>query len=611
MAISKGSYTIGSGGNYATIFAFWQDIDSEGLTGNLTGTVITDCDIHPSTTYSTTAKKLNGFTLEITTSVYHDGYDKTSAPAISLGDGYIPSSVYGIQLNVTTTNHATSKLHIHGLKFKTRGWGAIGIWVTFVGSSYNAGTLDISYNTFFFISGGNALQGTRQIYLTDSYNGFKTTNIYRNTFVNFIPTVYKQYVISADNYSYKKIENNTFINCKYCITAGAGNLTIDNNIFCGTTTTFVNTGGTLAHTIRGNATNLTGLEWLGWDAANLMGVAFNSAGDAYFKSYDITSPDFAKLTDGTALISLAPTVYVPENISGIRLNVVPNAQNQYSTGADQFTPITDVSLGGFDLPYPQYPYKTDIFFSWDCVKSSTDKYHFFDNGALYDKRKCVATFLLSETEAEKLKQLWNSYKTSYTTTPLSLIMGDDSGWFPFGQDKGNKGQFKVELNLLSKIERSKTHFNYFEATLELINVDAYPDYTFVDEVNEGSFAISNATSTYSISNIRTPEYEVEGQYGTFTNQNEGGIDYNRTIELNEETQETRFILNTNLSKMQRVLKLITDNRTGNYTISDGGGNIFGYSFNLLQENLKLVENKFTVTANKFNDYTIDLRFTNE
>jgi hypothetical protein len=594
MAITAGTYTIGqagSGATYATANAFIQDISSSGLSGDLTGNLIANAkfNLPPAYVYYI---KLNGYKLKFTSNIYHNGYWATSVPILTF------DTTWGAQLYCRSDAIDTGSIEFSGMQL-------------YIDSlSFGTGTghnYDSNVKCFFFnniVKRNTSFTGQVAISLSTKSKVLSSVYAFNNIFYNSGTLGTSTYLQVANGVNFVT-ENNYFF--KYylnvpIITTGK----IQNNIFHGSKLSMTNT---VINDCMTDQVNNTALNASSSSLNVQYGLTFTT-GDIYFTSYDISNIDYLKiLTTNTGAITGA-TPLITENTTGIRLNARP-ASGKTSIGADQFTPITDVSLGGFDLPYPQYPYKTDIFFSWDFVKSSTDKYHFFDNGALYDKRKCVATFLLSETEAEKLKQLWNSYKTSYTTAPLSLIMGDDSGWFPFGQDKGNKGGFKVELNLLSKIERSKTHFNYFEATLELINVDAYPDYTFVDEVNEGSFAISNATGTYSISNIRTPEYEVEGQYGTFTNQNEGGIDYNRTIELNEETQETRFILNTNLSKMQRVLKLITDNRTGNYTISDGGGNIFGYSFNLLQENLKLVENKFTVTANKFNDYTIDLRFTNE
>jgi hypothetical protein len=610
MAITAGTYTIGqagSGADYETVMQAFYDISKTGITGDINLNVIDDCLMYPSTwTDPNWGINIKNFTVTINTLVYHNGYFGAHSPTIYIGDGYCGFN-RKTMFRFAVNNIDNAKFIVSNCKFKIKTTHNINdSWFSGAIAAYNS---SLNYN-FFWIFYNNLLDSSERHNGSGSYdtgiylfNNIGNLHAYRNVIYD---NTFRTSSLSIGAGT-ARIENNTLIGAAPLASLGGvsaleyfrNNLIIASSIYVITNTTWYN-----------NASNKAFTGFTGSD--NIGSLALNIAGDEYIESYDLSSPDFLKLKKGTVLTTSGiSTGLYAGNTTGIRGNTSPNSIIGMSIGADQFTPITDVSLGGFDLPYPQYPYKTDIFFSWDFVKSSTDKYHFFDNGALYDKRKCVATFLLSEAEAEKLKQLWNSYKTSYTTTPLALIMGDDSGWFPFGQDKGNKGEFKVELNLLSKIERSKTHFNYFEVTLELINVGAYPDYTFVDEVNEGSFAISNATSTYSISNIRTPEYAVEGQYGTFTNQNEGGTDYNRTIELNEETQETRFILNTNLSKMQRVLKLITDNRTGNYTIFDGGGNIFGYSFNLLQENLKLVENKFTVTANRFNDYTIDLRFTNE
>jgi hypothetical protein len=66
MAISSGSYTVGSGGNYATFNAAFADIAAT-LTGNLTLTLISDVTETAGITY---VGNLNGYTLKLTCDPY-------------------------------------------------------------------------------------------------------------------------------------------------------------------------------------------------------------------------------------------------------------------------------------------------------------------------------------------------------------------------------------------------------------------------------------------------------------------------------------------------------------------------------------------------------------
>lgn len=120
MAVTQGSFTVGSGGDYATWYEAAIDCASQTLTGDLTFTQISDLTLTTDAFFN--GLDVNGYTLEITSNSPHNGDPesgwKTFVGYGAIFDIYNPTGptgsidVNGLVLKTTTTNLGDEVLNV-------------------------------------------------------------------------------------------------------------------------------------------------------------------------------------------------------------------------------------------------------------------------------------------------------------------------------------------------------------------------------------------------------------------------------------------------------------------------------------------------------------------
>jgi len=189
---------------------------------------------------------------------------------------------------------------------------------------------------------------------------------------------------------------------------------------------------------------------------------------------------------------------------------------------------------------PQYRYIALLNMGLHYAKT-TYGYSVWDDGLGYDYRTCkVSKWLLDSDECQAL----NAFLTTTSRgLPFTLDLGDTpSGFFPFGPDYGDCGEFTVQLidfNLSGILFDPKKFFN---ASVELRCI-AHPTYTPADPIQQGNLRIGR------VSGLPTPQVEVSPDCyaSTVTVSRRGGALSVIDLGVPADRSETKFELALNTS----------------------------------------------------------------
>ena len=201
------------------------------------------------------------------------------------------------------------------------------------------------------------------------------------------------------------------------------------------------------------------------------------------------------------------------------------------------------------VPNPQYGYDTEIIMPITYSRLANRTYGHFDAGATYDVRICRGLrFLFNVTYMALFAEFFkNALKGRGNQITLSL--GETpSGFFPFGPDKGDTGDFVIDVVSYDPGSQLQTPYKYWSPAIEF-SCSTYPDYTYTDDTDQGQIVIGsitgikyppygyNATSEYQISNV-----VLHGGEAKFV---DAGI--------YQDTRRTSFTVSANQGKMAAIV----------------------------------------------------------
>ena len=105
--------------------------------------------------------------------------------------------------------------------------------------------------------------------------------------------------------------------------------------------------------------------------------------------------------------------------------------------------ITLAVSGGnsIDVNIPVFGYRVSLVYPFDFAEMDDKSLPSFDHGSAYDKRYCECSLWLDETEAAAFDTFLNSdLSANGRAKNVTLSMSSNSGFFPFGPDKGTPGR---------------------------------------------------------------------------------------------------------------------------------------------------------------------------
>lgn len=150
------------------------------------------------------------------------------------------------------------------------------------------------------------------------------------------------------------------------------------------------------------------------------------------------------------------------------------------------------------LPAPQWGYRVTVKYPFTKTRLDNGFWAIWDNGANYDRRYLSCSWLLEYTNAAALVDIFQDAAKGRNAT-LTLKLGTASGFYPFGPDKGDSGDFQVVVQNVSPLASRGHPGDLFQVDVDFIFVGSYPAYTIPAAIYEGNLSIG------TVVNLRYPE----------------------------------------------------------------------------------------------------------
>ena len=151
--------------------------------------------------------------------------------------------------------------------------------------------------------------------------------------------------------------------------------------------------------------------------------------------------------------------------------------------------IFDYGTGTTEVRNPQWGYESSIKLSLIHSEVLPRGYRIWDNGVGNDYRVCKFTALLNETQTANLIDI---YTDNARGSNVTLTLGSNSGFYPFGPDLGDSGNFSVRFLNIKANPVLEEPWQYFNTEIEMVMV-SNPSYSLPTEVDEGDLQIGSIT----------------------------------------------------------------------------------------------------------------------
>lgn len=272
--------------------------------------------------------------------------------------------------------------------------------------------------------------------------------------------------------------------------------------------------------------------------------------------------------------------------------------------------FTDVDANNIAISIPSFGYKTTILLPYDLLKLDNGKYENYDNGPSFDKRSCKCTIFNTIAEQAIFDNFFreDDGSTKGRAYDVTMKMLTNSGFFPLGPDKGDKGDFTVAVMITRHGLLGNAPWQYFKNEIVIQNTGSWPEYSLPTEVSEGNFTFG------TVSNCRYPPgwFRPKVDYGYHGTVLEGStvqwIDQWET----SDSYETSFEFHANESKAAKIIEYLTGTvRVSDFTMVTGSGAYpYGRDKGDGTFTQKLIQNEIEITHVKHDHFTfgIDLSF---
>ena len=257
---------------------------------------------------------------------------------------------------------------------------------------------------------------------------------------------------------------------------------------------------------------------------------------------------------------------------------------------------------------PEFGYETSIKTAWDFQELDDGSLTFFDSGSTYDIYTCNFSLILSASEQATFIDFFSDDGATKSRAKDCIIrMNAGSGFFPFGANKGDVGDFDVAISIVNLEGIGDAPFKYFKNSLVMTKQDSFPAYTPPSEVSEGNFTIGTVTNNRFPPNWFKPNTNLNYFLTTNEDGSSNWIDRGETSQYYNSVAEMKC----NESKTAAIFDhLIGSVRTSALNIiSDTNYYIFGYingSSSTYSVNLK--QNEFVIVNNRYNEFEFSLNF---
>lgn len=236
------------------------------------------------------------------------------------------------------------------------------------------------------------------------------------------------------------------------------------------------------------------------------------------------------------------------------------------------------SANSATIALPEYNYYTDVIMNMKRCDSGDGTLSWWDNTATYDTRICTATFLLDETDHNEFLT-WYNDNTKGRGNTVTLNVGSDSNFHPFGPDYGDTGSFTC--NIIDYIDGGILYrpWKCFRTKVTFVLV-ASPNYTAADQVSEGNFYIGTVTG------LRYPQtefapYHERAAYNVLTNDGSAQV---LDMSTDADQYNTKFLLEANEGNTAAILDYITDTARGAAFEIDNDSDVYPWGGSVTEGN---------------------------
>lgn len=226
----------------------------------------------------------------------------------------------------------------------------------------------------------------------------------------------------------------------------------------------------------------------------------------------------------------------------------------------------DLGVVTFEVRKPLFGYRTIIILPFDIQEISNGKWGIFDNGGTNDIRQCEAQFTLTASQTLTLMGALRVDDDGRNREWFINLLAN-SGFFPFGPDKGDVGEFKIAVEIIDRQGIGPAPYKFFRLSLRFTNIGTFPSYTPPTDPDGG--AANTKFKIGTVANVRFPEqwFQPDTQYADdvqilqgatakFMNRGESGDRYT-----------TRFTSPMTNAKCANVISyLVGTARAANFTI---------------------------------------------
>jgi len=267
-----------------------------------------------------------------------------------------------------------------------------------------------------------------------------------------------------------------------------------------------------------------------------------------------------------------------------------------------------ITTGGnsITVDMPQYGYTVDVFLSIIPAMSAAGTLTAWDNGIAYDHRVLRGLkWLLNAADQAELQDFFTTVGKGRETSVVFGLGGTPTGFFPFGADKGDKGNFSCRMIEQSQGGMNISTWRHYENTLKFVLVTP-PSYSLPTQVDEGDFQIG------SVDGIRYPQggFELDAQKNVSHVLTHSGVPYEMDGANSADVFYNSFTVETNQTKMAALMAYLTATARGGefQTIFPSDS----YPFGIEQSaggamNVRLNQTTLSMTHNNFDSFSLPLK----
>jgi hypothetical protein len=282
------------------------------------------------------------------------------------------------------------------------------------------------------------------------------------------------------------------------------------------------------------------------------------------------------------------------------------------------TLITLDQLHSVTIAVPQYGYTASLHMSihTNDTREHNGRISFFDCGQAYDYRTCtIDTWMMPAAQKTALNAFLRD-STQGRTSNLMLQLGNNhSGFFPFGPDLGDVGNFTINITDRKQGGSLLSPWKYFSDGFTMVMVSA-SSYSPAGGTRQGNFSVAG------VDDLMFPQagFKPESKYSVNTDITRNGTPYYTDGSQSSDYWLSKFDQELNTGKAAKLLTALANVRDGSMSIIAGsdyylfGGDNYGAGiFAVKSLGSQTTSNEIVINARHVagNRWTIPLVFVYE